>query len=50
MLANATPPLLLMLLFVRKEIPRIGLPRVPRRLAPDAWQPPAPPQGPGAAD
>ena len=39
MLANATPPLLLMLLFLRKEIPRIGLPRVPRRLAPDAWEP-----------
>jgi hypothetical protein len=41
MLANATPPLLLMLLFLRKEIPRIGLPRVPRRLAPDAWEPAA---------
>jgi len=39
MLANATPPLLLMLLFLRKEIPRIGLPRVPRRPAPDAWMP-----------
>jgi hypothetical protein len=39
MLANATPPLLLMLLFLRKEIPRIGLPRVPRRPAPDAWTP-----------
>ena len=50
MLANATPPLLLMLLFLRKEIPRIGLPRVPRRLAPDAWQPTALPQWPGAAD
>jgi hypothetical protein len=37
MLANATPPLLLMLLFLRKEIPRIGLPRVPRRPADDAW-------------
>ncbi len=43
MLANATPPLLLMLLFLRKEIPRIGLPRVPRRPAPDAWTP-SPPQ------
>jgi hypothetical protein len=42
MLANATPPLLLMLLFLRKEIPRIGLPRVPRRPAPDAWTPRAP--------
>lgn len=42
MLANATPPLLLMLLFLRKEIPRIGLPRVPRRPAPDAWVPRAP--------
>lgn len=50
MLANATPPLLLMLLFLRKEIPRIGLPRVPRRLAADAWQPTALPQRPGAAD
>jgi hypothetical protein len=43
MLANATPPLLLMLLFLRKEIPRIGLTRVPRRPAPDAWTP-SPPQ------
>jgi hypothetical protein len=39
MLANATPPLLLMLLFLRKEIPRIGLPRVPRPPSPDAWGP-----------
>ena len=42
MLANATPPLMLMLLFLRKEIPRIGLPRLPRRPAPDAWVPRAP--------
>lgn len=37
LMANVAPPLLMMLFFVRREMPYIGLPRVPRRPAPDAW-------------
>lgn len=38
LLANVVPPLLLVALFLRRETPRIGLPRWPRRLRADAWQ------------
>ena len=39
MLANLAPPVLLGAFFLRREMPRIGLPRVPRPLRPDAWRP-----------
>ncbi len=39
-LANGAPPLLLVLLFMRREMLRLELPRPPRPLRPDAWQPP----------
>lgn len=42
LLANVAPPLLMGLFFVRREMPRIALPRWPRRPADDAW--PAPPR------
>jgi hypothetical protein len=45
LMANVAPPLLMMLFFVRREMPYIGLPRVPRRPAADAW-PVMPPAGP----
>lgn len=38
LLANVAPPLLMMLYFLRREMPHIGLPRVPRHLPPNAWQ------------
>ncbi len=38
LLANVAPPLLMMLYFLRREMPHIGLPRVPRRLPASAWQ------------
>jgi len=38
-LANMAPPVLMGLFFLRREMPRMGLPRLPRRLAADAWQP-----------
>jgi hypothetical protein len=38
-LANLAPPLLMGMFFVRREMPRISLPRPPRRLAPTAWGP-----------
>lgn len=37
LMANVAPPLLMMLFFVRREMPYIGLPRVPRGPAADAW-------------
>jgi hypothetical protein len=37
LMANVAPPLLMMLFFLRREMPHIGLPRVPRRLPADAW-------------
>lgn len=37
--ANLVPPLLMALFFMRREMPRIELPRVPRRLPPTSWQP-----------
>lgn len=49
LLANVTPPLLMGLFFLRREMPRIAWPRPPRRPAPDAWPvaqrgaPPPPP-------
>jgi hypothetical protein len=53
LLANAAPPILMLLFFMRREMPRLELPRVPRRLRPDAWaplaaQPAAAPPGPAA--
>jgi hypothetical protein len=39
LLANLAPPLLMGLYFIRREMPRLELPRIPRRLAPQAWQP-----------
>ena len=42
LLANVAPPLLMGLFFVRREMPRIALPRWPARLADDAW--PTPPR------
>ncbi|MDZ7651466.1 MAG: hypothetical protein U5L03_02290 [Burkholderiaceae bacterium] len=38
MLANLAPPLLLGAFFLRREMPRIGLPRVPRQPPADAWR------------
>ncbi|MCU0968263.1 MAG: hypothetical protein MUF03_05460 [Rubrivivax sp.] len=51
LLANLTPPLLMGLFFLRREMPRIGLPRVPWAPAADAWvpQPPAGAVPPDAA-
>jgi len=43
-LANLAPPLLMALFFMRREMPRIELPRWPRRLPPSSWQPWNPPQ------
>jgi hypothetical protein len=37
LLANLAPPLLMGLFFLRREMPRIGLPRPPRPLQADAW-------------
>ena len=48
LLANVAPPLLMGLFFVRREMPRIALPRWPARLADDAWPTGADP-GPGRA-
>jgi hypothetical protein len=42
LLANVAPPLLMGLFFVRREMPRIALPRWPARLADDAWPVPEP--------
>jgi hypothetical protein len=42
LLANVAPPLLMGLFFVRREMPRIALPRWPARLADDAWPVPVP--------
>lgn len=44
-LANLVPPLLMGLFFMRREMPRLELPRPPRRLRPDDWTP-APPVSP----
>ena len=41
MLANLAPPVLMALFFMRREMPRIGLPRFPRRVPATAWQPAA---------
>lgn len=38
LLANVVPPLLLVAFFLRRETPRIGLPRWPRRVRADAWR------------
>jgi hypothetical protein len=38
-LANLVPPLLMALFFMRREMPRIELPRLPRRLPASSWQP-----------
>jgi hypothetical protein len=38
-LANLAPPLLMALFFMRREMPRIELPRLPRAPAADGWQP-----------
>jgi hypothetical protein len=38
-LANLVPPLLMALFFMRREMPRIELPRLPRRLPANSWQP-----------
>lgn len=43
-LANLAPPLLMALFFMRREMPRIELPRWPRRLPASSWQPWNPPQ------
>jgi hypothetical protein len=40
LLANVAPPLMMALFFMRREMPRIGLPRPPPRLPADAWRPP----------
>ena len=37
LLANLAPPLLMGLFFLRREMPRIGLPRPPRQPRADAW-------------
>lgn len=37
LLANLAPPLLMGLFFMRREMPRLGLPRPPRPLRPEAW-------------
>jgi hypothetical protein len=39
LLANAAPPLLMAAFFMRREMPRIELPRPPRRMSPSHWQP-----------
>ena len=39
LLANAAPPLLMLMFFMRREMPRLELPRVPRRPRNDAWTP-----------
>ncbi|MFM7533784.1 MAG: hypothetical protein ACKO5J_15120 [Rubrivivax sp.] len=49
LLANVAPPLLMGLFFVRREMPRIALPRWPARLADDAWPVPARPTNPKRA-
>jgi hypothetical protein len=41
-LANGAPPLLLMWLFLRREMPRLEWPRPPSPLPDDAWVPAAP--------
>lgn len=38
LLANLAPPLMMGLFFVRREMPQIGLPRVPRRPRAGAWR------------
>ncbi len=38
-LANLVPPLLMALFFMRREMPRIELPRLPRRPPASSWQP-----------
>lgn len=38
LLANITPPLLMGLFFLRREMPQIGLPRIPRRPAGERWR------------
>lgn len=38
LLANLTPPLLMGLFFLRREMPQIGLPRVPRRPPGEHWR------------
>ena len=38
-LANLAPPLLMALFFMRREMPRIELPRLPRAPAASSWQP-----------
>jgi hypothetical protein len=40
-LANLVPPLLMALFFMRREMPRIELPKFPRRPSPDSWKPTA---------
>ena len=44
LLANVAPPLLMGLFFVRREMPRIALPRWPARPADDAWPVPCLPR------
>lgn len=39
LLANVAPPLMMGYVFMRREMPRIGLPRPPRGPADGAWQP-----------
>lgn len=39
LLANAAPPLLMAAFFMRREMPRIELPRVPRQPPPTSWAP-----------
>lgn len=39
LLANAAPPLLMAAFFMRREMPRIELPRVPRQPPPRSWAP-----------
>jgi hypothetical protein len=38
LLANLTPPLLMGLFFLRREMPQIGLPRIPRRPPGERWR------------
>jgi len=38
-MANLVPPLLMALFFMRREMPRIELPRLPRRPPDSSWQP-----------
>lgn len=38
LLANMTPPLLMGLFFLRREMPQIGLPRIPRRPPGERWR------------